>query len=43
MTPAFYKFYSDEAVAYVSTDPLKNNRSPEGYAIDALRADLRSL
>lgn len=43
MTPAFYKFYNDESVAYVSTDPLKDNRSPEGFDLAALRSDLSAL
>lgn len=43
MTPAFYKAFNDETVAYVSTDPLKNNLSPEGFGLDDLRRDLAAI
>jgi len=43
VTPAFLKKYCDEAIAYVSLDPLKNNLSPEGFCADDLRRDLAAL
>ena len=43
MTPQFYQTYCDEAVAYLSLEPLKNNLSPEGFNIDQLRADLAAI
>jgi hypothetical protein len=43
MTPAFYRAHNDETLAYVSTDPIKNNLSPEGFGIDELRRDLAEI
>lgn len=43
MTEAFLKTYCDEAVAYVSTEDLVNEISPEGFNYDALVADLSAL
>lgn len=43
MTPAFYEEFNDESLAYVSTDPLKNNLSPEGFGLDDLRRDLAAI
>jgi hypothetical protein len=43
MTPAFLKNYCDEALAYVSLDPLKNDLSPEGFNADQLRRDLTAI
>lgn len=43
MDPAFYKRYSDEALAYVSLEMLKNKLSPEGFDADALRRHLANL
>jgi hypothetical protein len=43
MTPAFLKNYCDEALAYISLDPLKNDLSPEGFNLDQLRRDLTAI
>jgi hypothetical protein len=43
MTTAFLTSYCDEAWAYVSQENLVNQKSPEGFAYDALIADLALL
>jgi hypothetical protein len=43
MTPAFFEKYCDEAWAYISTEDLKTDKSPEGFNIDELKADLQAL
>jgi hypothetical protein len=43
MTEAFLKQYCDEAVAYVSTECLVNQKSPEGFDYAQLTADLKAL
>jgi hypothetical protein len=43
VTPSFFRTYCDEAVAYVSLEALKNNKSPEGFDAAALEADLAQL
>ncbi len=43
MTEAFLKAYCDEAVAYVSTENLVAQKSPEGFNYDALIGDLHAL
>jgi hypothetical protein len=43
MTEAFLKQYCDEAIAYVSTECLVAQKSPEGFAYDDLIADLAAL
>ena len=39
----FLQKYCDEAIAYLSKDALVNNKSPEGFDLDSLVADLHSL
>ncbi|MDE2106686.1 MAG: hypothetical protein KGL39_56240 [Patescibacteria group bacterium] len=43
MTFDFYRTYSDEAMAYVSLEALRNNLSPEGFDADRLRSALATL
>lgn len=43
MTPEFYARYSDEAVAYLNLDILRNGKSPEGFDEPALRRNLGAL
>ncbi len=43
MSEAFLATYCDEAVAYVSTEDLVNQKSPEGFDYAALLADLKEL
>lgn len=43
MTPAFFKKYCDEALAYISLERLTDSRSLDGFHIDALRADLAAI
>jgi len=43
MTEKFFTAFCDEAVAYVSTECLKNQKSPEGFDYDALIGDLAAL
>jgi hypothetical protein len=43
MTEAFLRQYCDEAVAYVSTESLVNQKSPEGFDYEQLIADLAAL
>jgi hypothetical protein len=43
MTTGFYRRYCDEAWAFVSDEFLQNGKSPEGFGIDALLADLGKL
>lgn len=43
MTWKFFTTYCDEAYAYLSTEDLKANRSPEGFNLVALKADLAAL
>jgi hypothetical protein len=43
MTEAFLKIYCDEAMAYVSVECLKNQKSPEGFSYQDLLSDLEAL
>lgn len=43
MTPSFFSKYCDEAVAYVSFECLKNNKSPEGFDAASLIEDLHQI
>jgi hypothetical protein len=43
MTHAFYEKYCDEAWAYISEEDLQEGKSPEGFAIEELQADLAAL
>ncbi|WP_315742828.1 MULTISPECIES: hypothetical protein [unclassified Bradyrhizobium] len=43
MTPRFFQTYNDESVAYVSVEALKNKKSPEGFDVEQLKADLAAL
>lgn len=43
MTEGFYKKYCDESVAYVSEEMLTSGKSPEGFDLAALLADLKAL
>jgi|SRR5581483_773292 len=40
MTWSFFSRYCDEAYCLLSTDFLENGKSPEGFDLDALKADL---
>lgn len=42
-TPRFLKRYMDEGVAYISEECLTGGKSPEGFDIDQLNADLAEL
>lgn len=43
MTDAFLQEYNDESYAYVSKEYLRQGRSPEGFNMTQLRADLAAL
>lgn len=43
MTPTFFAHYCDEAYAYLSTEMLHRNKSPEGFDLATLHADLAAL
>lgn len=43
ITPRFFQTYCDEAIAYVTTEDLTDNKSPEGFDMAALLADLQAL
>lgn len=43
MSKAFYEKYNDESYAFVSTEDLKNLRSPGGYDLSTLNAILTEL
>jgi hypothetical protein len=43
MSQGFYLKYCDEAVVYLSEEMLTNGRSPEGFDLAALKADLGAL
>jgi hypothetical protein len=43
MTPQFYIKYADEAYAVLSLEFLKSGKSPEGFNLEQLQADLASL
>lgn len=43
MTQAFYEKYCDEAWAYISVEDLKDNKSPEGFDLEELQADLAAV
>jgi hypothetical protein len=43
MTEKFFQSFCDEAVAYVSTEDLKNQKSPEGFSYVDLNTDLAAL
>jgi hypothetical protein len=43
MTQAFYEKYCDEAWAYISEENLQQGKSPEGFDLEQLQADLNAL
>lgn len=43
MTQAFYEKYCDEAWAYISVEDLKDGKSPEGFDLEQLQADLAAV
>ena len=43
MRPSFFASLCDEAVAYVSQEALTAGKSPEGFDMPALLADLNAL
>jgi hypothetical protein len=43
MTAKFFRAFCDEAVAYVSTEDLVNQKSPEGFSYADLVSDLAAL
>lgn len=43
MTAGFFGKYCDEAVAYCSEEMLTSGKSPEGFNMDQLKADLAAL
>jgi hypothetical protein len=43
MTQAFYEKYCDEAWAYISVEDLKDGKSPEGFDLEELQADLAAV
>jgi hypothetical protein len=43
LTESFFQTFSDEAVAYVSTEDLVDQKSPDGFAYADLIADLAAL
>ena len=42
-TPAFVEKYSEYAIAYLSEEMLTGGKSPEGFDVDQLRADLAAV
>jgi hypothetical protein len=43
MTPAFLQTYNDESLVYLSTEALKDGKTPEGFDLAQLQADLKAL
>jgi hypothetical protein len=43
MTDRFFKHFNDESIAYISPEMLTNNKSPEGFNLTQLTADLAAL
>lgn len=43
MTDAFYQTYCDEAWAYISAEDLQSGKSPEGFDLQQLQADLAAV
>lgn len=43
MTSGFFKKYNDESLVYISEEFLTNGKSPEGFDMAALQADLAAL
>jgi len=43
MTEGFYEHYNDESIAYLSAEMLAGGKSPEGFDLAALKADLAAL
>jgi hypothetical protein len=43
MTGRFFRAYCDEAWTYVSNEDLKSGKSPEGFDLAQLKADLAAL
>jgi len=43
MTLAFFEKYNDESIAYVSEEILTSGKSPEGFNLTQLKADLAAL
>lgn len=43
MSWAFFKKYADESLVYLSTEMLKAGKSPEGFNVTQLEADLKAL
>jgi len=43
MTPAFLEKYNDESVVYISREMLTSGKSPEGFDLAQLKADLAAL
>jgi hypothetical protein len=43
MTQAFFERYCDEAWAYISEENLQQGKSPEGFNLEELQADLNAL
>jgi hypothetical protein len=43
MTVEFFEKYCDEAWAYISTENLKQEKSPEGFNLEQLKTDLSKL
>ena len=43
MTWAFWEAYCDEAFAILSDDFLEKNKTPDGFGLATLRADLKAV
>jgi hypothetical protein len=43
MTWAFWEAYCDEAYAILSQDFLEENKTPDGFDLVALKADLKAV
>jgi hypothetical protein len=43
MTDAFFSKYNDESIVYISNEMLVNGKSPEGFNVQQLQADLAQL
>ena len=43
MTTAFFKAYNDESLVYLSEEMLSGGKSPEGFNLAHLQADLKAL
>ena len=43
MTPAFFQKFNDESYVYLSEETLSNDKTPEGFNLAQLKADLKAV